>query len=412
MYARTKLAQPPRRKSPRIRLLMLGPINTPHTEALAIGARERGFHVVVAGDSWDSTPGTALADQGIEVSVPGWPTARWLRELMARVRPEVVHANWFTDAFRYLLYGAVPMVAMAWGSDVYRANRVGRTTNRFVARFAGMVMADSSDLLDRLIRLGASPDRAVLLNWGIDLEAFSPPRKGRPELRRELRLPAGRLILSPRALRDVYNPQTIIDAFELVADERTDVHLLLKHIGADEPDLTGRRHADRMHSIGYVPDGRMADYYRASDICVSIPSSDSSPRSVWEAMGCGCACVLSDLPWAHELIRNERDAILVPIDASAVAEAMERLLDEPRLTAELASRGRALVVEHRDREKELDRLTDVYYRLATERPGTSLSARALQSSAAHVGEAIAIGRKRFSTRASARSADFPTPDAG
>jgi glycosyl transferase family 4 len=143
---------------------MLGPINTPHTEALAVGARERGFDVVVAGDDWGLTPAGALAEQGIEVAVPGWPTARWLRELMRRVQPDVIHANWFTDAIRYLVYGAVPMVAMAWGSDVYRANRVGRVTNRFVARFAGMVMADSSDLLSQLIKLGASPDRAVLLN--------------------------------------------------------------------------------------------------------------------------------------------------------------------------------------------------------------------------------------------------------
>ena len=134
---------------------MLGPIDTPHTEALALGARERGFDVVVAGNSWDSTPDNPLADHNIEVCVRGWPTARWLREVTARVRPDVVHANWFTDAFSYLLYGAVPMVAMAWGSDVYRASRVDRAKNGFVARFAGMVMADSSDLLDQLIRMGA-----------------------------------------------------------------------------------------------------------------------------------------------------------------------------------------------------------------------------------------------------------------
>jgi hypothetical protein len=29
---------------------------------------------------------------------------------------------------------------------------------------------------------------------------------------------------------------------------------------------------------------------------LSIPSSDSSPRSVWEAMACGCPVVLPDLP--------------------------------------------------------------------------------------------------------------------
>ncbi len=389
---------------------MLGPINTPHTEALAVGARERGFDVVVAGDDWGVTPTEALSEQGIKVSAPGWPTARWLRELMQRVQPDVIQANWFTDAFRYLVYGAVPMVAMAWGSDIYRANRIERLTNKFVARFAGMVMADSTDLLNRLIELGASPDRAVLLNWGIDLQHFSPPSTARAQLRHELGLPAGRLILSPRSLREVYNPQTIIDAFELVADEEPDVRLLLKHFGADEPDLSNRRHRDRIHSVGYVPYDRMADYYRASDVCVSIPSSDSSPRSVWEALGCGCPCILSDLPWVHELIEDGREALLVPIDVSAVANAMRRTLTDPRLSASLATNGRTLVIEHRDRTKELDRLVEVYYRVAAERRGTSRSATMLHASAAHLGEAIAVGRRRVNrsakgTSAGARSAD-------
>ena len=387
---------------------MLGPINTPHTEALAVGARERGFRVIVAGDDWGVTPPEALAELGIEVSIPGWPTARWLRELMGRVQPDLIHANWFTDAFRYLIYGAVPMVAMAWGSDVYRADRVERITNRFVARFAGMVMADSSDLLNRLIELGASPDRAVLLNWGIDLERFSPPRVDRAELRRGLGLPAGRLIISPRSLADVYNPQTILDAFELIADDHPDVRLLLKHFGTNEPDLSRRRHRGRIHTVGYVPYERMADYYRASDVCISIPTSDSSPRSVWEALGCGCPCVLSDLPWAHELIVDGRDALLVAIDAVSVANATRRVLDNPHVGAGLAANGRALVVEHRDRGKELDRLADIYHRVAAERPGVTVATQALYSSTAHLGEAVAIGRRRHNHRTAARPANAQT----
>ena len=59
----------------------------------------------------------------------------------------------------------------------------------------------------------------------------------------------------------------------------------MKHIGAEVPDFSARRHAERIHTIGYVTYERMADYYRAADVCVSIPSSDSSPRSVWEAWG-------------------------------------------------------------------------------------------------------------------------------
>jgi glycosyltransferase involved in cell wall biosynthesis len=401
-----KPARPLRPGSARLRVLLLGPVNTPHTEALAIGAHERGFDVVVAGDDWGLMPDSALQGHGIEVSYRGRPTARWLRALLDRVRPDVVHANWFTDAFVYLLYGAVPMIAMAWGSDIYQVGRVGRAKNGYVARFAGMVMADSSDLLDHLIALGASPDRAILLNWGIDLDTFSPPRASRAPLRRRLGLPDGRLILSPRGLKSIYNPRTIIEAFDFVADERPDVHLLLKHIDQGDPDLADSRHADRIHTIGYVPYVRMTDYYRASDVCVSVPSSDSSPRSVWEAMGCGCPCVLSDLPWTHELIRRDHDALLAPVKAQAIAASIARLLDNPNLAANIAANARVLVEQHRDREKELDRLAAVYHRLDAERPGTSSAARALHASAACVGEAVGVGRRRL-TRPALRRFERP-----
>ena len=85
--------------------------------------------------------------------------------------------------------------------------------------------------------------------------------------------------------------------------------------------------------MGHVPYEQMAAYYQAADVCVSIPSSDSSPRSVWEAMACGCPVVVSDLPWVHELIEPGCDALTVPIDAGALALAIDRILGDRELAA-------------------------------------------------------------------------------
>jgi glycosyltransferase involved in cell wall biosynthesis len=118
-------------------------------------------------------------------------------------------------------------------------------------------------------------------------------------------------------------------------------------------------HPDRVHLVGHVPYERMADYYRAADVCVSIASSDSSPRSAWEAMASGCPIVLSDLPWVHELIEPNRHATVVPIDASAVAAAVEDLLAHPPRAARMAAEARALAEAHQDSRVEMDRLADV-----------------------------------------------------
>jgi glycosyltransferase involved in cell wall biosynthesis len=225
-------------------------------------------------------------------------------------------------------------------------------------------MTDSADLVERLIELGAEPERTYELNWGVDLDRFAPAAD-RAAVRRELGLGDGSLVLSPRALEPLYNPAVIAEAFERAAVP--DAQLVLKHIGTGTPDL-GRPLPAGARIVGHVPYERLADWYRAAEVCVSIPQSDSSPRSVWEAMACGCACVLSDLPWVHELIEDGRHALVVPPEPEAVAGAIRRLLTEPGLAAGIAREARALVEARRDQRAEMDRLSELYARVARPRP--------------------------------------------
>jgi L-malate glycosyltransferase len=367
------------------RVLMLGMVNHPHVEHLAIAMSERGFDVVVAGDVEPSLPAPALPDAGIDVregprrarrTVRGLVAhVRWIRRLLRELRPDLVHAHWFPGyGFFATLAGASPLVAMAWGSDVYRANLRQELVNRLVARRADLVMTDSAALLGRLRELGARPERTLLVNWGVDLELFSPPTGDRSALRERLGLDPGPVILSPRSLSPVYNIPTIVAAFERVGERFPDAQLVLKHMAVDAADLGELPHADRVRLVGHVPYETMADYYRAADVCVSIASSDSSPRSAWEALACGCPLIVSDLPWVHELIEPGRHAVVVPIDPDAVAAAVEDLLGDPERAARLAVEGRALVEARRNRDVEMDSLADAYRRLLRGSDGASLYA--------------------------------------
>ncbi len=330
--------------------------------------RDRGLRVTVAGEVTPAYPPSVLPAAGIAVHPLEIPAVPWLWRLARRVRPDVVHANWLPSyGFLAALLRLRPLVAMAWGSDVYNAAPSQVRRARFAARRADVGMSDSQDLVDRVVELGADPGATFLLNWGVDLEAFAPAAD-RAAVRRELGLGDGPVVLSPRALRPLYNPRVIVDAFDDVAAQAPDARLLLKHIGTDVPDL-GRPLPAAAQIVGHVPYEQLAEYYRAADVCVSIPDSDSSPRSVWEAMACGCACVVSDLPWAHELIVDGEHALVVPAEREAVADALRRLLTEPGLAARLGANARALVERERDQRVEMDRLAALYERMA--RPASS-----------------------------------------
>jgi glycosyltransferase involved in cell wall biosynthesis len=351
------------------RLLMLGAVNHPHVEHLALAMAERGFDVTVGGDALDELPPSVLPAAGIALrhapearrGTPGGALVhiRWVKRLLAELRPQVVHGHWLPGfAFFAAAAGARPLVAMAWGSDVLRARRLQTLANRFALSRAAIAMADSQTLMDRLVALGADPADCVLVNWGVDLGTFRPADPSeRRVLRGELGLGDGPVVLSPRSLMPVYNPRTIVEAWAELAGERSDVQLVLKHMGVVREALGELPYADRVHVVGHVDYARMAAYYRVADVCVSIASSDSAPRSVFEAMACGAPCVLSDLPWVREQIGDGREALIVPIERDAVAGALRRLLagDEG-----IAGRARELVERHHDSAVHMDRLADTY----------------------------------------------------
>jgi glycosyltransferase involved in cell wall biosynthesis len=355
---------------PRSRILMLGTLNTPHVEHLALQMRDRGHDVYVGGEVTPGYPPSLLPAAGVPVTPLQLPALLWIRRLLGRVRPDVVHAHWLSAyGFLAAISRARPLIVMAWGSDVYAATPRQLRQCRFALRHADVAMTDSQDLLDRLIELGARPERTHLLNWGVDLEAFAPA-PDRVAVRRLLGLGDGPLVLSPRALTPLYNPRVILDAFEQLRARVPDAQLVLKHIGESAPDL-GRPLPDGARIIGHVPYELMPEYYRAADVCVSIPDSDSSPRSVWEAMACGCPCVISDLPWARELIEDGRHALLAAPYAGPVSAALERVLTDAQFAARIGGEARRLVEMHRDQVTEMDRLSALYERLATGLPAAT-----------------------------------------
>jgi len=350
---------------------MLGAVNSPHLELLAREMSERGHDVRVAGHTNPTQPASGLEADGIPVEASSAVAprlglhlprhVRWLRKLVDRVRPEVVHAHWLSAfPFAAALARVRPLIATPWGSDVYLADWRGQIANRVAARRSDVLAVNSPDIAERVIRMGTRRERVVLIQWGVDLDLFSPVTEDRAELRGRLGLGPGPMVLSARGTKPIYNLRTVLDAFARVADSLPDAQLVVMHPARGQPALDGIPHADRVHLVGSVPHERMADYYRAADACVSIPSSDGSPRSVWEAMACACPCVLSGLPWLEGMVEPDTQALTVPIDAAAVASAVTRLLRDDRLAGLVGAGGRTLVRARHDRSAHMDRLSRLY----------------------------------------------------
>lgn len=343
----------------RLRVLLAGWLNSPHVRAWAELVAGAGHDVHVAGRIAPGWPELDLpvASHRLSAAWPpplrGFNMSRALRRVAHELEPDLVHAHYLPEyGWMAAREGLRPLICSAWGSDVLALRGVNRPRARLALDASALVFVDSEHLARGVRALARSDVGVEVVRWGLDLEAFAP---GDPAAAREaLGIPPdGPLVVGMRGLKPVYNPELLLEAFARVRARRADARLLLKHPLAATPAFVAAAIErlglqDAVTVLGNVSPKQLPEVYRAADVVVSIASSDSSPRSVWEALACGRPVIVSDLPWARDELAPGGQALLVTLDAFAVADAIDRVLDDAALADGLAAASRALAVAELD----------------------------------------------------------------
>jgi glycosyltransferase involved in cell wall biosynthesis len=298
---------------------------------------------------------------------------RSLRGVLRRVRPDVLDAQYLTvNGWHAWMSGFHPYVVSVWGSDVLvtpRSSRRGGMYARPALRSADMVVGGSAAVVAAAVSLGARPERAFAIPYGIDRNLFKPG----PEpaaLRQSLGLADRRVVFSPRAMTALYRHGVVLEA---LARLPADVVAVMVGYLADPAELEAVRSkaqslgvADRLIVVPSIDHSEMPGYYRLADVVVSVPVSDSTPLTLFEALACGRPVVASDLPAVREVMGRLDPQALVPADDPvATAAAVARILAlAPAAREAAAEHGEALAAELADRERNLSRVEQLYRGLA------------------------------------------------
>ncbi|WP_020222919.1 glycosyltransferase family 4 protein, partial [Halarchaeum acidiphilum] len=107
---------------------------------------------------------------------------------------------------------------------------------------------------------------------------------------------------------------------------------------------------------GWVDDKRGA--FGAGDVFCFPTKSETQGLVALEAMACGKACVLSDLPVFREYFTDGEDCLLCETETEYV-EAIERLAADPGLRDELGANARETAREH-SLDRVGEELADIY----------------------------------------------------
>ncbi len=125
-------------------------------------------------------------------------------------------------------------------------------------------------------------------------------------------------------------------AFRLVRERVPDAALAVVGTGAlpAEPGL---------EACGPVPRAEVFALLDGADVVLAPARADMLPGFVSEAMSRGCVPVVSDRPGVADAVRDGEEGFVVPLEATAIAAAVMRVLDDPGLAARLGSGARARV---------------------------------------------------------------------
>ena len=265
-----------------------------------------------------------------------------VRSTFERVReefdPEVVFAPWaYPDgnaAVQLARQAGLPVVVQVHGSDI-------RGLDRFTARVPGTmaavrdadgVIAVSQDLAERVIALGAAPQRVRVVIDGVDKRVFHSG--SRAEAQQRLGWESNvRHLLFVGNLVPVKGIDILLSACQQLLARQDDWRLHLIGAGPLESSLkqlaVSSGLGERVIFHGPIAHQELPDWFRAADLFVLASRSEGVPNVLLEAAACGLPFVASRVGGIPE-IASQGASRLVPAEKpAALAAAIAEMLANP-----------------------------------------------------------------------------------
>lgn len=314
-----------------------------------------------------------LTLQGIpteSLDISGTPRpadAARLAEIIARLRPDIVHAVMFKAI--QLCRLAKPKVPYAF--KLVSSPRVHYRTRSVWTLLIDRALKNRDDLLiaecgasrDFLVhRLGYAPSKIKTIRNGTDLAGWPVSKVDRQKRRLDLRLSSGNILVGAVGRLDKQKGfSTLIEAMARL--KKTDIRCIILGEGPERGRLEAqiRKHEleKQVWLYGERPD--IAAWLSAFDIHCLPSLWEGLPNTLLEAMALGLPVVASAVDGVPEVVTNDKTGLLVPPASPAVlAKTLRALADDPARRAALGTAAHAVVLEKFTLSRMMNEYHDAY----------------------------------------------------
>lgn len=226
----------------------------------------------------------------------------------------------------------------------------------FVLRRAAVVTTPSAYLLQELIKTyGVKPERGVVNYNAADKTEELPF----PVTRTQHQIATTARLVKWKGI------EGIIRAIALLKDKFPDIRLVIAGDGPEREQLEKTAHdldvAERVDFLGNISRAETWRLRKQSELYVLNSTYEGLPHTVLTSFAAEIPTIATDIPGTNEALYHEKTGLLVkPDDDQSLAQAIERLLNDPKLAAELARNGTQLLKEKFSWDAHLQTLNSIF----------------------------------------------------
>jgi glycosyltransferase involved in cell wall biosynthesis len=315
----------------------------------------------------------SLATLGMRRGVANPGALLSFRRYLRRERPSLIHSHMlhanFLARVGNLLSSRRPLISTihnveegaAWGMAMYRVT----------GRLAEITSHVSNTGLQKYVRRGAiSPDRAVWIPNGVDLNRLRTLPDARATARQELQLGDRMVWTCVASFSPQKNHPLLLQAWQQVVKRDPSALLLLVGDGPEQGVTRGLAETleltESVRFLGTRPD--VSSLLAASDGFVLSSDWEGFPIVLLEAAAARLPVVATDVGGVQEIVLSDTTGVLVPPrDVDALAAAVCKVMElGPDGRSAMAERARRHVEENFDLQRVADKWQEIYIGLLTD----------------------------------------------
>ena len=262
------------------------------------------------------------------------------------------------------------LTAVGIGNENSLLHRALGAVAGFLYRRADCIVVVTPAFREHLIERWRVPaGKIAVVENGVETDLFTPqPQAADDRLRQELGAEGKFLVCYAGTMGMAHGLETLLDAASRLQQQNPGVQFLLVGEGAEKERIKALAQSRSLANVRFLdqqPREEIPAFISASDACLVLLKKTEVfktviPTKMLEFMATARPVILAVEGQARQILEEAKAGLAIePENATALAEAIGRLVENPELGKTLGQRGRDYVVRHLSREETAQKYISV-----------------------------------------------------